>query len=165
MKILLLDDDPRELVKIKNFFESEFDLILCESLEDVQRVQLKDEIIGGFLDLHLGGDEHGGLKALQFLKQKFPKSLFNMLSYSEDEAEIFQCLEAGAFSFLSKPLSSEIAQQYTNHLLINIGHDDFKEWVGETLQSKECLHEILQASKSDVPVFISRSNKWLINKI
>ena len=102
--ILIADDDPGTRAVLRRFLSSLAYEILeakdgAEALE-VARARRPDIIL---LDIYM--PKKDGIAALKALAPEMPETGFMMITGNEDEQVARECLELGAFDYVSKPIN------------------------------------------------------------
>jgi CheY-like chemotaxis protein len=103
-KILIIDDDPGTRTVLRGFLSE----LACETLEAgdgaealvLARASRPDIIL---LDIYM--PKKDGVAVLKELAPEMPATGFMMITGNEDEDVARECLEFGAFDYISKPLN------------------------------------------------------------
>jgi ActR/RegA family two-component response regulator len=111
--ILLMDDDPLIHKAIPLLLKSEFDVIRAWTTQEaVEQIQTAEKYVDiAVVDMWLGDDKEGGLKAIQQIRAlDFPPEIIVLTAYPSSE-NMVKCMEAGAFSYVEK--TGEIGEYKT----------------------------------------------------
>ncbi|OGS07284.1 MAG: hypothetical protein A2270_08645 [Elusimicrobia bacterium RIFOXYA12_FULL_51_18] len=103
-RVLIVDDDAETRMVLRRFLSSLF----CETLEaaggtealELARAKRPDIIL---LDINM--PKKDGVEVLRELSQEMPETGFIMITGNEDDEVARECLELGAFDYVSKPVN------------------------------------------------------------
>jgi len=102
MKILLVDDHPLFLDGLKNLLTIRGIEVVgtaCNGLDALEKARsLKPEVI--LMDIQMPG--LNGLAATRLIKAELPEAKIVMLTYSEDDDDLFEAIKSGACGYLLK---------------------------------------------------------------
>jgi len=102
--VLLLDDDPAILDSVPMKLRREFDIecasTLGEALEKMKAT--KGAVDVAVVDMWLGEDQEGGLKAIREIRSLGSAPEIIVLTAYGSQQNIIKCMEAGAFSYVEK---------------------------------------------------------------
>lgn len=167
LDILLVDDEPRMLLVLKDMLSSLPHKIHTASELEQARViakQIAPELI--ICDLRLG--EENGLSFLKEMQAVSSRPEFIMLTAHGDVATAVEAIKLGAYDFLLKPTSEErllhavnlVAQKIEDQLARDLLRDDLNsrvfgaEFIGASPGIEKLKAEILSAAKSLRPVLV-----------
>ncbi len=160
-KVLLVDDDP--------LIHQAVDIVLPKSWEVTHAYAPGD--VGGsdfhaaLVDMHLEGNqsEAQGLKVIETLHQKNPYIEIVAISGNLNQELLENCLLAGAFRFLPKPLSPEElsltldkieALWLLKEAAFSRPHSRKIGWVGDSKKSQDIRRHIATLKGEDGPILI-----------
>src|SRR5215470_2262177 len=110
VKVLLVDDEPRNLDALESILESSgCTLIKAQTADQALFAILQNEFAAIILDIKMPG--MNGLELAQLIKQRKRSQhvpILFLTAYTLDEQEVLQAYGIGAVDFLSKPISPEI---------------------------------------------------------
>ena len=103
-KLLLVDDQPANLVSLEAILEEEGRTLLkAESGQDALKILLKEDIALVLLDVQMPGMD--GLEVCRRLRAQHPLLYILMLTARADEVDRIVGLEVGADDYVTKPFS------------------------------------------------------------
>lgn len=111
VKILLVDDDPRNLTVLESVLDSpDLCLIRAQTAQDALLALVDGEFAAIVLDIQMPGIN--GIELAQLIKQRKRTQhiplIFLTAFYQEDEQQMLQGYEAGAVDYLIKPVNPQI---------------------------------------------------------
>ena len=110
VKILLVDDDPRNLNVLESVLaSSEFSLVRTETAQDALLALMDGEFAVILLDIQMPGTN--GIELAQLIKQRKRTQhipLIFITAHHFEEKDILQGYATGAVDYLSKPINPEI---------------------------------------------------------
>ena len=104
MRVLIADDHEPTRTDIRRMLEADARFTVCGEAADAaaavaRAVETRPDLV--LLDIRMPG---GGLTALWEIAARLPQARFVMLTVSEDEADVFAALRAGAHGYLLKDI-------------------------------------------------------------
>ena len=110
VKILLVDDEPRNLDALESILESSgYTFIRAQTADQALLATLQNDFAAIILDIKMPGMD--GMELAQLIKQRKRSQhvpILFLTAYSLDESEVLQAYGIGAVDFLSKPINPEI---------------------------------------------------------
>ena len=110
VKILLVDDEPRNLDALESILESSGCILKRAQTADQALYQiLQNEFAAIVLDIKMPGTN--GLELARLIKQRKRSQhvpILFLTAHSLDEGEVLEAYEAGGVDFLSKPINPDI---------------------------------------------------------
>ena len=102
--VLLLDDEPVILDALHSALKPEFDVERAATIpEAVEKIKAAKRVVEvAIVDMKLGEDWEGGLKAIHEIRALYePPEVVVLTAYGSQENTV-KCMEAGAFSYVEK---------------------------------------------------------------
>jgi PAS domain S-box-containing protein len=110
VKILLVDDEPRNLDALESILQSTgCDLIRAQTADQALIAILQNEFAAIVLDIKMPGTD--GLELAQLIKQRKRSQhvpILFLTAHSLDESDVLQAYGVGGVDFLSKPINPDI---------------------------------------------------------
>src|SRR5215831_2062111 len=110
IKILLVDDEPRNLDALESILEaSGYTFVRAQSADQALLATLQNDFAAIILDIKMPG--MNGLELARLIKQRKRSQhvpILFLTAYLLDEKEVLQAYGIGAVDFLSKPINPEI---------------------------------------------------------
>lgn len=158
-KLLVIDDDPLIHQSIALALPASWTMVSTYSLRDIPQ----DNFTAAIVDLHLSRNLHHseGLKAIAELTRANPHLEVIAMSGDLNIHLLDECLRAGAFRFLPKPLSPEELQLTLEKIeaLVLLKEASLKphgnsRWLGQSSASEKIQRQIAQLKSEPGPVLI-----------
>src|SRR5207253_7105756 len=110
VKILLVDDQPRNLDALESILESgDYMLVRAQTADRALMSILHNDFAAIVLDIKMPGTD--GLELAKLIKQRKRSQhvpILFLTAHSLDEKEVLQAYGVGGVDFLSKPINPEI---------------------------------------------------------
>src|SRR5581483_7981452 len=110
VKILLVDDEPRNLDALESILETgSYTLVRAQTADAALFAVLQNEFAAIVLDIKMPGTD--GLELARLIKQRKRSQhvpILFLTAHSLDEKEILETYGVGGVDFLSKPINPEI---------------------------------------------------------
>jgi PAS domain S-box-containing protein len=110
VKILLVDDEPRNLDALESILESsDCELVRAQTPDEALFALLQNDFAAIVLDMKMPG--MSGLELAGLIKQRKRSEhvpILFLTAHSLDESDVLQAYDVGGVDFLSKPINSEI---------------------------------------------------------
>jgi DNA-binding NarL/FixJ family response regulator len=110
IRVLIVDDHTlyrrglRTVLAIEDGIE-----VVGEATDGVEAVDQAEETLPDVIVMDVGMPKRGGIDACRVIKQRVPSARILMLTGSDDDADLFEAVRAGADGYLLKDLTDEIA--------------------------------------------------------
>ncbi|MFC7595983.1 response regulator [Terrabacter sp. GCM10028922] len=110
IRVLIVDDHTlyrrglRTVLAIEDGIE-----VVGEATDGVEAVDQAEETLPDVIVMDVGMPKRGGIDACRVIKQRVPSARILMLTGSDDDADLFEAVRAGANGYLLKDLTDEIA--------------------------------------------------------
>ena len=110
IRVLIVDDHTlyrrglRTVLAIEDGIE-----VVGEATDGVEAVDQAEETLPDVIVMDVGMPKRGGIDACRVIKQRVPSARILMLTGSDDDADLFGAVRAGADGYLLKDLTDEIA--------------------------------------------------------
>lgn len=107
LKVLLVDDEPLELLNMKKILNDygELDVILAENGYDAIACMKKENVEMIYLDINMPG--LNGLETLEIIRKDWPRTVVSIVSAYSDFKYAQKAIELGASSYILKPFHSD----------------------------------------------------------
>src|SRR5262245_32732338 len=110
VKILLVDDEPRNLDALESILESsDCVLVRAQTSDEALIAVLQNDFAAIVLDMKMPG--MSGLELAQLIKQRKRSEhvpILFLTAHTLDESDVLQAYDVGGVDFLSKPINPEI---------------------------------------------------------
>ncbi|GAB3055487.1 response regulator transcription factor [Intrasporangium mesophilum] len=83
--------------------------VVAEAANGVEAVECAERSLPDVIVMDVGMPKRGGIHACRLIKQRVPSARIIMLTGSDDEADLFEALKAGASGYLLKQATEQIA--------------------------------------------------------
>lgn len=115
--VLIADDNPETRAVLRRFLAT----LGCETIEakdGVAAIELARARRPDIILLDISMPEKNGVDVLKTLVPEMPGTGFMMITGNEDEEVARECLESGAFDYVSKPINLEVLGKIIKALLL-----------------------------------------------
>ncbi|OGR68368.1 MAG: hypothetical protein A2081_02125 [Elusimicrobia bacterium GWC2_61_19] len=109
-KILIADDDP-EMRAVLNRSLSALNWEISEANDGAAALERARALRPDIVLLDINMPEKDGVSVLKELSPEMPGTGFIMITGNEDEAIARECLQLGAFDYVTKPISLDILRK------------------------------------------------------
>jgi len=82
--------------------------VVSEAADGVEAVHQAEQTLPDVIVLDIGMPKRGGIDACRIIKQRVPSVLILMLTNSDDDADLFEAIRAGANGYLLKTVTEDI---------------------------------------------------------
>jgi len=82
--------------------------VVAEAADGVEAVHQAEQTLPDVIVLDIGMPKRGGIDACRIIKQRVPSVLILMLTNSDDDADLFEAIRAGANGYLLKTVTEDI---------------------------------------------------------
>ena len=108
IRVLIVDDHALYRRGLQTVLAVEEGIeIVGEAADGVEAVDRAEEIVPDVIVMDVGMPKRGGIEACRVIKQRVPSARILMLTSSEDEANLFEAVRAGANGYLLKDVPPE----------------------------------------------------------
>ncbi|WP_442298117.1 response regulator [Terrabacter sp. RAF57] len=83
--------------------------VVAQAADGVEAVHQAEEFLPDVIVMDVGMPKRGGIEACRIIKQRVPSVLILMLTGSDDDADLFEAIRAGADGYLLKSVIEDIA--------------------------------------------------------
>jgi DNA-binding NarL/FixJ family response regulator len=110
IRVLIVDDHALYRRGLRTVLPVEDDIeVVGEAADGVAAVTQAEATVPDVIVMDVGMPKRGGIDACRFIKERVPSARILMLTSSDDEADLFDALRAGATGYLLKSVTDEIA--------------------------------------------------------
>ncbi len=106
-KILLVEDNPINLVVVKKFVESLYEVDSTTSGKKVEAMLQQRNYQLVLTDINLGDEEISGVEVMQHIRQNYPQLPVVAITGYSMAADIDRFKEQGFTDFVPKPINKE----------------------------------------------------------
>jgi CheY-like chemotaxis protein len=110
VKVLIADDDPETRAVLGRFLKA-FDCEISEAADGEMALQLARSLRPDIVLLDIYMPKTDGVSVLKELAAEMPGTRFIMVTGNEDEGVARECLELGAFDYVTKPINLDILEE------------------------------------------------------
>ena len=108
IRVLIVDDHALYRRGLQTVLAVEEGIeVVGEAADGVEAVDQAEEIVPDVIVMDVGMPKRGGIDACRVIKQRVPSARILMLTSSEDEANLFEAVRAGANGYLLKDVPPE----------------------------------------------------------
>lgn len=110
IRVLIVDDHALYRRGLQTVLSIEQGIeVVGEAADGVEAVDQAEETLPDVIIMDVGMPKRGGIDACRVIKQRVPSARILMLTCSDDEADLFDAVRAGANGYLLKHVTEEIA--------------------------------------------------------
>ena len=110
IRVLIVDDHALYRRGLQTVLSTEDGIdVVGEAADGIEAVDQAEEILPDVIVMDVGMPKRGGIDACRVIKQRVPSARILMLTSSDDEANLFEAVRAGANGYLLKTVTDEIA--------------------------------------------------------
>jgi DNA-binding NarL/FixJ family response regulator len=110
IRVLIVDDHALYRRGLQTVLATEEGIeVVGEAADGVEAVDQAEETLPDVIVMDVGMPKRGGIDACRVIKQRVPSARILMLTGSDDDADLFGAVRAGADGYLLKDLTDEIA--------------------------------------------------------
>ena len=110
IRVLLVDDHTFYRRGLRTVLDVEDDIeVVGEAADGVAAVTQAEATMPDVIVMDVGMPKRGGIDACRVIRRRVPSARILMLTSSDDEADLFDALRAGANGYLLKSVTDEIA--------------------------------------------------------
>jgi len=111
IRVLIVDDHTLYRRGLRTVLAVEDDIeVVGEAADGVAAVTQAEATLPDVIVMDVGMPKRGGIDACKLIKQRIPSARILMLTGSDDEADLFDAIRAGATGYLLKSVTDEIAE-------------------------------------------------------
>ena len=108
IRVLIVDDHALYRRGLQTVLAVEEGIeVVGEAADGVEAVDQAEEILPDVIVMDVGMPKRGGIDACRVIKQRVPSARILMLTSSDDEANLFEAVRAGANGYLLKDVPPE----------------------------------------------------------
>ena len=108
IRVLIVDDHALYRRGLQTVLAVEDGIeVVGEAADGVEAVDQAEEIVPDVIVMDVGMPKRGGIDACRVIKQRVPSARILMLTSSDDEANLFEAVRAGANGYLLKDVPPE----------------------------------------------------------
>ncbi|WP_157610749.1 MULTISPECIES: response regulator transcription factor [unclassified Terrabacter] len=108
IRVLIVDDHALYRRGLQTVLSTEDGIeVVGEAADGVEAVDQAEEILPDVIVMDVGMPKRGGIDACRVIKQRVPSARILMLTSSDDEANLFEAVRAGANGYLLKDVPPE----------------------------------------------------------
>ncbi|NUS41607.1 MAG: response regulator transcription factor [Terrabacter sp.] len=108
IRVLIVDDHALYRRGLQTVLDTEDGIeIVGEAADGVEAVDQAEEKLPDVIVMDVGMPKRGGIDACRVIKQRVPSARILMLTSSDDEANLFEAVRAGANGYLLKDVPPE----------------------------------------------------------
>ncbi|HET8987648.1 MAG TPA: response regulator transcription factor [Humibacillus sp.] len=109
IRVLLVDDHALYRRGLQTVLSTEEGIeVVGEAVDGVEAVERAEETMPDVVIMDVGMPKRGGIEACRVIKQRVPSARILMLTNSDDDADLFEAVRAGANGYLLKNATEEI---------------------------------------------------------
>ncbi len=145
IRVLIVDDHALYRRGLQTVLSTEDGIeVVGEAADGIEAVDQAEEILPDVIVMDVGMPKRGGIDACRVIKQRVPSARILMLTSSDDEANLFEAVRAGANGYLLKDVPPEevaagIRSVFQGQSLLS------------PLMASKLLEEFKAISQKDVP--------------
>jgi DNA-binding NarL/FixJ family response regulator len=110
IRVLIVDDHTLYRRGLRTVLALEDDIeVVGEAADGVAAVAQAEATVPDVVVMDVGMPKRGGIDACRLIKQRVPSARILMLTGSDDEADLFEAVRAGASGYLLKSVTDELA--------------------------------------------------------
>jgi DNA-binding NarL/FixJ family response regulator len=110
IRVLIVDDHALYRRGLQTVLSTEEGIkVVGEAADGVEAVERAEETMPDIVVMDVGMPKRGGIDACRVIKQRVPSARILMLTNSDDDADLFEAVRAGANGYLLKNATEEIA--------------------------------------------------------
>jgi DNA-binding NarL/FixJ family response regulator len=108
IRVLIVDDHALYRRGLLTVLETEDGIeVVGEAADGIEAVDQAEETLPDVIVMDVGMPKRGGIDACRVIKQRVPSARILMLTSSDDEANLFEAVRAGASGYLLKDVPPE----------------------------------------------------------
>jgi DNA-binding NarL/FixJ family response regulator len=108
IRVLIVDDHALYRRGLQTVLATEDGIdVVGEAADGNEAVDLAEETLPDVIVMDVGMPKRGGIEACRLIKQRIPSARIIMLTSSDDEANLFEAIRAGANGYLLKDVPPE----------------------------------------------------------
>jgi DNA-binding NarL/FixJ family response regulator len=108
IRVLIVDDHALYRRGLLTVLETEEGIeVVGEAADGIEAVDQAEEMLPDVIVMDVGMPKRGGIDACRVIKQRVPSARILMLTSSDDEANLFEAVRAGANGYLLKDVPPE----------------------------------------------------------
>jgi DNA-binding NarL/FixJ family response regulator len=108
IRVLIVDDHALYRRGLQTVLDTEDGIeVVGEAADGVEAVDRAEDTLPDVIVMDVGMPKRGGIEACRVIKQRVPSARILMLTSSEDEANLFEAVRAGANGYLLKDVPPE----------------------------------------------------------
>jgi DNA-binding NarL/FixJ family response regulator len=108
IRVLIVDDHALYRRGLQTVLATEDGIdVVGEAADGIEAVVLAEETLPDVIVMDVGMPKRGGIEACRLIKQRVPSARIIMLTSSDDEANLFEAIRAGANGYLLKDVPPE----------------------------------------------------------
>jgi DNA-binding NarL/FixJ family response regulator len=108
IRVLIVDDHALYRRGLLTVLETEEGIeVVGEAADGIEAVDQAEETLPDVIVMDVGMPKRGGIEACRVIKQRVPSARILMLTSSDDEANLFEAVRAGANGYLLKDVPPE----------------------------------------------------------
>nr|WP_235506516.1 response regulator transcription factor [Terrabacter sp. Root181] len=109
IRVLIVDDHGLYRRGLQTVLAVEDDIeVVAQAADGVEAVHQAEEFLPDVIVMDVGMPKRGGIEACRIIKQRVPSVLILMLTGSDDDADLFEAIRAGADGYLLKSVIEDI---------------------------------------------------------
>ena len=145
IRVLIVDDHALYRRGLQTVLSTEDGIeIVGEAADGVEAVDQAEETLPDVIVMDVGMPKRGGIDACRVIKQRVPSARILMLTSSDDEANLFEAVRAGANGYLLKDVPPE-------EVAAGIRGVFHGQSLLSPMMASKLLDEFKQISQRDVP--------------
>ena len=110
IRVLIVDDHALYRRGLQTVLSTEEGIeVVGEAADGVEAVERAEETMPDIVVMDVGMPKRGGIDACRVIKQRVPSARILILTNSDDDADLFEAVRAGANGYLLKNATEEIA--------------------------------------------------------
>ncbi len=110
IRVLIVDDHAlyrrglRTVLAVEDGIE-----VVGEAADGIEAVEKAEAMLPDVIVMDVGMPRRGGIEACRLIRQRVPSARILMLTSSDEEADLFEAVRAGANGYLLKAVTEELA--------------------------------------------------------
>jgi CheY-like chemotaxis protein len=109
IRVLIVDDHGLYRRGLQTVLAVENDIeVVAQAADGVEAVRQAEQCLPDVIVMDVGMPKRGGIDACRIIKQRVPSVLILMLTGSDDDADLFEAIRAGADGYLLKDVIEDI---------------------------------------------------------